>query len=110
MLPLCSIAVISEGKYAILTPEVLDRLVELLNVEDSELRLNSIKLLSLLAETPKGKESLKATLGKVSCNTSMIILIMVLHTIQLEELAVQDTSDMVRKTAHIATRIIKWVP
>lgn len=56
---------ITEGKYAILTPEVLERLMELLGHEDSEIRLNSIKLLSLLAETPKGKESLKSALGKV---------------------------------------------
>jgi hypothetical protein len=30
--------------------------------------------------------------------------------VQLEKIAVEDESDMVKKTAHIATRIIKWVP
>lgn len=64
--PTCSIAVVTEGKYAILTPELLERLMELLEHNDSEIRLNSIKLLSLLAESPKGKESLKSALNKVS--------------------------------------------
>jgi hypothetical protein len=45
---------------------VLDKLLELLNDTDSEIRLNSIKLLSLLAEAPQGKKNLKSALEKVS--------------------------------------------
>ena len=62
----CSIAVITDGKYAILSPEVLETLMKLLDDDNSEIRLNSIKLLSLLAETPEGKEELKSALGKVN--------------------------------------------
>lgn len=89
---LMSIAVITDGKHAILTPEVLERLKELLEDESSEVRLNTIKLLSLLAETPQGKESMKSAMQK------------------LQEMSVQDESDMVKKTAYTATRIIQWLP
>lgn len=63
-----SIAVITEGKYAILSPETLERLVVLLDDDNSEIRLNTIKLLSLLAESPKGNQDLAAVsaLEKVS--------------------------------------------
>ena len=62
---LCSIAVITNGKYAILSPSVIQRLEDLLDDEDSEIRLNTIRLLSLLAETPKGKKDLVDVLEKV---------------------------------------------
>lgn len=45
---------------------MLDRLVELLDDSNSEIRLNSIRLLGLLAETPKGKNDLKPALEKVA--------------------------------------------
>lgn len=61
---------ITEGKYAILTPEVLERLIELLNDHSSEVRLNAAKLLSLLAETPQGKENLKSALEKVMVSSA----------------------------------------
>lgn len=89
---LMSIAVTTEGKHAILTPEVLERLMQLLEDESSEVRLNTTKLLSLLAETPQGKETLKTALQK------------------LQDMSVYDESDMVKKTAYTATRIIQWLP
>ena len=60
-----SIGVITAGKYAILSPSVLQRLQELLDDELSEIRLNAIRLLSLLAETPQGKKDLASVLEKV---------------------------------------------
>ena len=39
--------------------------MELLDDNSSEIRLNAIRLLGLLAETPKGKEDLKSALEKV---------------------------------------------
>ena len=62
---LCSIAVITEGKYAVLECETLDRLVQLVEDSKSEVRLNAIKVLSLVAEAPKGKQQLIPALTKV---------------------------------------------
>lgn len=64
--PSSSIAVITSGKYAVLSPEIVPQLVNLLGNKKSEIRLNSIKLISLLSETPKGKEDFKCALEKVS--------------------------------------------
>lgn len=74
---------ITDGKYAILSPETLLRLVDLLDDANSEIRLNSIKLLSLLAETPKGKQALKSSLSKVLHNLPInlcLFSIMIHHT------------------------------
>lgn len=67
----CSIAVITQGKYAILSPATLERLMDLLDDNDSEIRLNSIKLLSLLAEAPEGKKDLLVALSKVNSSTTI---------------------------------------
>ena len=60
-----SIAVITKGKYAVLEASALDKLVPLLSDINSEVRLNAIKALSLLAEAPKAKAELQACLPKV---------------------------------------------
>ena len=60
-----SIAVITDGKYIILSPDVIQQLEDLLDDSESEIRLNAIRLLSLLAETPKGKQDIAAALDKV---------------------------------------------
>lgn len=57
---------ITPGKYAVLECNTLDRLVELTDDYNSEVRLNSIKLLSLLAEAPEGKKALYSSLEKVA--------------------------------------------
>lgn len=111
-LPCCSIAVTTEGKHAILTPEVLERLMQLLEDESSEVRLNTTKLLSLLAETPQGKETLKTALQKVYVGpaSSVSAKSPYILKIQLQDMSVYDESDMVKKTAYTATRIIQWLP
>ena len=63
-----SISVITKGKYAVLEAAALDKLVPLLSDFNSEVRLNSIKALTLLAETPKAKQELQTCLPKVSTN------------------------------------------
>ena len=42
-------------------------LVQLIKDNNSEARLNAIKALGLIAETPEGKEELKPALAKVLC-------------------------------------------
>lgn len=61
-----SIAVITKGKYAVLEADALSKLVVLLDDLNSEVRLNSVKALTLLAETPRGKMELQTSLEKVS--------------------------------------------
>ena len=104
---------ITDGKHAILSPELIQRVTELLEHQNSEIRLNAIKLLSLLAETPKGKESFKGVLHKVR---SVMAKRTHTHThtctrcVQLQELAAKDENDLVKKNAHTATTIITWTP
>ena len=62
---LYSIAVITKGKYAVLEASALEKLVPLLSDINSEVRLNAIKALALLAEVPKAKVELQACLPKV---------------------------------------------
>jgi hypothetical protein len=57
--------VITKGKYAVLEVSALDKLVPLLSDINSEVRLNAIKALTLLAEAPKAKTELQACLPKV---------------------------------------------
>jgi len=61
----CSIAVITEGKYAELKCQSHLQLMQLMEDANSEARLNAIKALGLIAETPQGKEELKPALEKV---------------------------------------------
>jgi len=58
-LPPSSIAVITKGKYSVLEAGALPQLVTLLSDEDSEVRLNSIKVRKLLSSLAyvKGRES-----------------------------------------------------
>lgn len=77
--------------------------------EDLEVRLNAIKVLSLLAETPKGKQDLKPALQKVHNNIlSYTDSTDVLY--QLEGVAQVDSSEMVKKAAATAIKIITWLP
>lgn len=48
-----------------LEASALEKLVPLLSDHNSEVRLNSIKALTLLAETPKAKQELETILPKV---------------------------------------------
>jgi hypothetical protein len=57
--------VITKGKYAVLEASALDKLVPLLSDINSEVRLNAIKALTLLAEATKAKAELQACLPKV---------------------------------------------
>ena len=61
-----SISVITKGKYAVLEGSALDKLIPLLSDINSEVRLNAIKALTLLAEAPKAKVQLQSCLPKVS--------------------------------------------
>ena len=61
-----SISVITKGKYAVLEASALDKLIPLLSDINSEVRLNAIKALTLLAEAPKAKVQLQSCLPKVS--------------------------------------------
>ena len=65
LLVFSSVAVITKGKYAVLEAAALDKLVPLLSDINSEVRLNTIKALTLLAEAPKAKAELQACLPKV---------------------------------------------
>ena len=56
---------ITKGKYAVLEASALDKLAPLLSDIKSEVRLNAIKALTLLAEAPKAKAELLACLPKV---------------------------------------------
>ena len=60
-----SISVITKGKYAILEASALEKLLPLLSDINSEVRLNAIKALTLLAEAPKAKVRLQSCLTKV---------------------------------------------
>ena len=63
--PFCSISVITKGKYAVVEASALAKLVPLLSDHNSEVRLNVIKAVTLLAETPKAKVELQTCLPKV---------------------------------------------
>ena len=56
---------ITKGKYAVLEASALEKLVPLLSDINSEVRLNAIKALTLLAEAPKAKVELQICLPKV---------------------------------------------
>ena len=67
-----SIAVITEGKYKELTCQSHLQLMQLMEDTNSEARLNAIKALGLIAETPQGKQELQPALDKVrSMNTAV---------------------------------------
>ncbi len=68
-----SISVITKGKYCLLKSGALPKLVALLTDPCSEARLNSIKALTLLAETPVGKAQLQSSRQQVIF-TSMLEL------------------------------------
>ena len=56
---------ITEGKYAELECQTHLQLMNLMEDANSEVRLNAIKTLGLIAETPQGKQELKPALEKV---------------------------------------------
>ena len=56
---------ITKGKYAVIEASSLEKLVPLLTDINSEVRLNAIKALTLLAEAPKAKVELQTCLPKV---------------------------------------------
>ncbi len=58
---------ITQGKYSVLESGALPILVSLLSDPCSEARLNSIKALTLLAETPAGKAELQTSIPQVMC-------------------------------------------
>ncbi|KAL5480109.1 hypothetical protein EMCRGX_G023731 [Ephydatia muelleri] len=89
---LMSIAVITKAKHAMVEQGAIPLLTAQLQHSSSEVRLNTIKALTLLAETPKGKGELRAQLEK------------------LKDLANTDTSDMVRKAATRAVEVVTWTP
>lgn len=81
----CSIAVITRGKYSVLEAGAMTPLISLLNDPTSEVRTNAVKVnyylhyspdanapvvyvqtLTMLAETPKGKQELQSILPQVT--------------------------------------------
>ena len=108
----CSIAVITEGKYAELECGAHIELVQLMDDINSEARLNATKALGLIAETPEGREELKFALEKVSVCGSVAAGDHggVLLPLQLEELVQCDISEMVQKAAKTSIKIITWLP
>ena len=92
----------------------LEKLVPLLSDINSEVRLNAIKTLTLLAEAPKAKVDLQTCLPKVCVRQSIINLSLPLSLshahIQLEELISDDSSEMVVKAATTANKVITWKP
>lgn len=89
---LMSIAVITKGKYAVLETGAIPHLIDLFNDSSSEVRTNAIKTLTMLAETPRGKQELQSILS------------------QLEEMRDTVKGEVELKTIDTARRVITWKP
>lgn len=89
---LCSITITTRGKYLAMDCRIIPRLLRLLQDDTVELRLNALKLITTLSETPTGRAELLLSLPEVS------------------RLKSDDVSAAVRKAAQIAEKTITWKP
>ncbi|CAI8019789.1 Radial spoke head 14 homolog [Geodia barretti] len=90
---LMSISVITKGKYAVLEAGALPHLVALFTDPSSEVRTNAVKTVTMLAETPRGKQQLQSVVS------------------QLEEMAGGgERGETETKTINTARTVITWTP
>ncbi len=52
------ITITTEGKYKALEAQAIPKLVRLVNDDNSEVRLNAIKAITMLSEAPEGRKAL----------------------------------------------------
>jgi hypothetical protein len=67
-LALESIAITTPGKYSCLKEGAINNLVHLIDEPLSETRVNALKVIACLAESPEGRKSLQAHVDKVIKN------------------------------------------
>ncbi|XP_065902205.1 radial spoke head 14 homolog isoform X2 [Dysidea avara] len=90
---LMSITVTTEGKKCLLDNGAKQKLCPLLYDNNSEVKLNTIKTLTMIAEVPTAREELKTE-----------------ALLKLENMSQGDASSHVRQVALKACQVIKWKP
>ena len=89
---LASLAQLKEGKVEIYTLESLDRIIELLDDPNEQLRLNVVQLIANVAEYPLCREKFKECLKK------------------LQDLEDDHKYPIVSRFAEVAIKTITWIP
>ena len=89
---LSSLAQLKEGKVEIHTLERLDRIIELLDDPNEQLRLNVVQLIANMSEYPLCREKFKECLKK------------------LQDLEDDDKYPLVSRFAEVAIKTITWIP
>lgn len=86
-----SLVLFSVGKYAALHSGAIPKLLALVKDNHSKVRLNCIKALTTLSETPEGRKVL-------------------LPDVNLIQECLSDSSEVVSRAAAIAEQVIQWKP
>uniref|UniRef100_K7G2W3 Radial spoke head 14 homolog n=1 Tax=Pelodiscus sinensis TaxID=13735 RepID=K7G2W3_PELSI len=81
----------TQGKYAAFNADAITPLLKLVSDESSKVRLNAIKSLTMLSETPEGRKVL-------------------LDHVDLFREHLNDPSEAVSRAAKIAIKVIEWKP
>merc|ERR1712212_1374144 len=89
---LMTITITTRGKLVTMDCNIIPNLITLLSDPSQEVRLNALKLVTTLSETPKGRKELLESLSAVT------------------DLKADDDSAAVRKAAQIAEKSITWKP
>jgi len=86
-----SLAQLKEGKVEINDLGKLDRIIELINDEDEETRINVFQMICAVAEYPPAREKFKECLGSLKFHT-------------------EDSNPLASRFSKKAIQVIQWQP